>query len=328
MKLLVIRFSSIGDIVLTTPVIRCLAQQLDAEVHFITKQAFVAILEPNPYIHQVIGIDTKTTPIKTVVPRLKKEQYDYIIDLHQNWRSWYLRSKLGIPSTGFQKLNFKKWLLTQFKINILPKVHIVARYLATTASLGINNDRQGLDYFIPKKDYLLSLEVSPLLLPNQYIAFVIGAAHFTKRLPKEKIVQICNQIPKPIVLIGGPAESEVAKWIIQQTTNKKVINSCGEYTLHQSAALVDQAQWVIAHDTGFMHIAAALRKPIISVWGSTVPDLGMTPYLPQEEAPSIIVENEDLACRPCDKIGKNECPKGHFNCMQAINIQEIVKACS
>jgi ADP-heptose:LPS heptosyltransferase len=328
MKILLIRFSSIGDIVLTTPVIRCLALQLQAEVHFITKQSFVPLLRPNPYLKKVIGIDTTTTKLKTIVPVLQEENYDYVIDLHQNWRSWYLRGVLGVRSFGFDKLTFKKWLFTQFKINRLPSTHIVDRYLATTKTLGVQNDFQGLDYFIPTTDYIPATKVDPQLVPNHYICFVIGAAHFTKRLPTSKIIAICRQLTLPIVLIGGPAE-QTAAIAIQQATGPTVINACGAYNLHQSAAIVDQAQWVIAHDTGFMHIAAALRKPIISIWGNTVPAFGMTPYLPQKEPPtSVWIQNENLGCRPCDKIGKKACPKGHFQCMQSINIQEIVKACS
>jgi len=323
-KILIIRFSSIGDIVLTTPVVRCLKMQCpEVVIHYITKKAFASILEANPYVDKVFTIDKTSEPLKKVATRLQEEQYDCVIDLHKNWRSFYLRYRLGVKSFVFDKINWQKWLLTQFKIDKMPKVHIVDRYMKTVEQLGVKNDGQGLDYAIPSKDYIQAKALDKRLDTQTYIVFVIGAAHATKRLPAEKIKAICaNMSDELIVLIGGKGDVEASK--IVEEAGAHIINSCGQLNLHQSAAIVDQARLVIAHDTGFMHIAAALKKEIVSVWGNTVPKFGMYPYLPVTAPPFHVVENTILACRPCSKIGHKKCPKGHFRCMYDIDDKQII----
>lgn len=325
-KILLLRFSSIGDIVLTSPVVRCLKTQLEAvEIHFLTKKPFATILEANPYIDKVYTFDKAEQPLKEVVRTLKKEQYDIIVDLHKNFRSWYVSKKLGTPTLSFKKLNPQKWLLTQFKINWMPDVHIVDRYLDTVRSLNVLNDGKGLDYTIPPTDYLSCSSVDARLQGKQYLVFVIGAAHATKRLPPAKIKAICSLLKEElIVLIGGKGDLEAAK--IVETAGTHVINTCGQFNLHQSASIVDQARLVIAHDTGFMHIAAALKRPIVSIWGNTVPQFGMYPYLPADGPGFSIIEQPNLACRPCSKIGYAQCPKGHFKCMNQLEETAIVEA--
>jgi len=318
-KILLIRFSSIGDIVLTTPVIRALHQQLNAEVHLLSKRSFSGVLSANPYIKKIWSIDKK---VSEVLPDLKKQKFTAIVDLHVNLRTWKVRfGLLGVPFYRFNKLNWQKWLLTKFKINRLPNIHIVDRYLAAAKPLGIKNDGQGLDHFISQKD-----EVNPndFSLKSPYVALVTGAAHATKRLPVEKLIEICEKIPHQIVLLGGPNEKEQGE-IIAKAAGKHVINVCGHTRLQQSASLLKQASCVVTHDTGLMHIAAAFQLPIISIWGNTVPEFGMSPYLTQTTKEHTVFEVKNLNCRPCSKIGYNECPKGHFNCMQQQNAAAVAK---
>ncbi len=317
-KTLIIRFSSIGDIVLTTPVIRCLKEQKpDAEIHYLTKKSFSGILNPNPYLTKIHSIEKD---VKEVTADLKKENFDFVIDLHNNIRSAQIKRALGKPSSVFKKLNFKKWLLVNFKINNMPAMHVVDRYMDAAAVLGIKNDNKGLDYFIPAKDEVL-ISSLPASHQNGYIGFVIGAKHFTKRLPIEKIIAVCKKINKPIVLLGGP-EDVVRAEEIEKACGSFIYNACGKYNLNQSASLVKQAVRIISHDTGLMHIAAAFKKDIISVWGNTVPAFGFSPYLPG--AGSKIVEVKNLSCRPCSKIGYDKCPKGHFKCMMLIDETEFI----
>jgi ADP-heptose:LPS heptosyltransferase len=153
-----------------------------------------------------------------------------------------------------------------------------------------------------------------------YIGFVIGAKHFTKQLPVEKIISICKKINKPIILLGGKEDAARAE-MIENAVGKNIFNACGKYNLNQSASLIKQATKVITHDTGLMHIAAAFKKEIISVWGNTVPAFGFTPYLPDPN--SRMVEVKNLSCRPCSKIGYDKCPKGHFKCMMEIDEKEF-----
>lgn len=309
-KILLIRFSSIGDIVLTTPVIRALHLQLGAEVHLLTKNSFRAVLSANPHLKHIWSIDSH---VNEVLPELKKQDFTAIVDLHSNLRSLQVRLGLfNVPVYRFNKLNWQKWLFTKFKINRMPDIHIVDRYLAAASPLGIQNDGKGLDHFIPEKD---QVHPSDYGLQQPYIALVTGAAHATKRLPFEKLIDICKKTPQQIVLLGGPDEEQQGEAIVK-AAGDHVINACGRARLHQSASLLQQAVCVITHDTGLMHMAAAFRLPILSVWGNTVPEFGMYPYLPEEDEKNIIFEIKDLSCRPCSKIGFNECPKGHFDCMQ------------
>ena len=321
MKFLIIRFSSIGDIVLTTPVIRCLKKQLpDAEIHFITKPQFKTILENNPYIDKLIILEDW----KTTIQQLKTEQYNYIIDLHHNLKSLRLKAALyKVPSFSFNKLNIEKWLLTSFKINVLPKKHIVDRYLETLDLFNIKNDGYGLDYFIADKNVVPYTDL-PTSHLHGFITIVIGAAHNTKKLPVEKLKQLCSFINHPLILLGGKEDAATGNEIAQ-TDSIKIYNACGKFSLNESADLIKKSKFVITYDTGLMHIAAAFKKPVISIWGNTISQFGMYPYYGNDNVENIKFEVEDLPCRPCSKIGYKKCPRGHFKCMNKQDINLIAE---
>src|SRR5258706_2831338 len=205
MKILIVRFSSIGDIVLTTPVVRCLKTQSDnAEIHYATKTQFQSILESNPYIDKIFYLNES---LNELILELKREKYDVVIDLHNNLRTRILKWRLGVRSRSFNKLNIEKWLIVNFKINHLPDQHIVERYLETTKYLGVKNDALGLDYFIPDQD-----EVPWEWLPETYrtgfVAYAIGAQHETKKLPAARMIELCKKINRPIILLGGREDFE------------------------------------------------------------------------------------------------------------------------
>ena len=319
-KILVLRFSSIGDIVLTTPVVRALKQQLpNAQIHYATKYNFRSLIESNPYIDRVHYLREN---LGELIKELLAEKFDYLVDLHRNLRTSVIKFRLGVPAQSFDKLNLKKWLLVRFKVNKLPAVHIVDRYLAAAADLGVSNDNQGLDYFIPPADEV-ALASLPTTHQNGYYAFAIGAQHYTKRLPTERIIELCAKINAPVVLLGGQEDQAVAEEITHYFQNRtssiesrtSIYNACGQYNLNQSASLVKQALAVFSHDTGLMHIAAAFKKKIYSIWGNTVPEFGMYPYQTEFE----VWERPHLYCRPCSKIGYRQCPQGHFKCMREID---------
>ncbi len=321
MKFLIIRFSSIGDIVLTTPVVRCLKKQVpDVEVHFLTKKSFTSIVESNPYIDKIITLGNDWD---TMIDALKSEQYDYIIDLHHNLRTLRIKKALKVKSFSFNKLNIQKWLLTALKINVLPKLHIVDRNLLTLTSFGVLNDGKGLDYFIPEKDKVKDQDI-PASHHFGYIGIVIGAALETKKLPVHRLKELCSKINYPIILLGGP-EDKANGDIVAATDDIKIYNSCGKFNLNESADLVRRSKLIITHDTGLMHIAAALKKPIVSIWGNTVTDFGMTAYYGNDTITDTRFEVTGLSCRPCSKIGYKQCPKKHFNCMELQNIDLIAK---
>lgn len=320
-KILIIRFSSIGDIVLTTPVVRCLKLQLpDAEVHYLTKKQYVPLLTANPYIGRIWEYEDN---FGELLPELKKQKFDYIADLHKNARSAWVVLNLRRPSGTFPKLNLQKWLLAKFRIDLLPHVHIVDRYFSAVRKLGITNDGKGLDYFIPPADEV-DISILPASHQAGYYAFVIGARHNTKIFPAERVATLCTRLPKPVVLLGGPEDRHRAI-LIASLAGTRAFNACGSFSINQSASLIRQSERVITNDTGLMHIAAALKKPVISVWGNTVPAFGMYPYLPEEmQYLSTIVEVKGLHCRPCSKLGYSACPKKHFNCMNLIDDDQIL----
>ena len=319
-KFLIIRFSSIGDIVLTTPVVRCLKQQVpEAEVHYLTKSTFKGILENNPFIDKLWLWENE----KDIVSFLKKEKFDFIIDLHNNLRTSILKWKLNVPAFSFKKLNIEKYLFVRFRMKVLPPIHIVDRYLQTLDFFKVMNDNKGLDYFLSDAEEKYGLKIKDEI-GNQYISLVVGALKGTKKLPLDKQIALCNKLNKPVVLLGGKAEIEDGKAIAAASKNI-VLNLCGEITLGESAAIVKNAKAVITHDTGLMHIAAAFKKPIISIWGNTVPEFGMSPYMPNTSNLNYFSEVKDLKCRPCSKIGFQECPQKHFSCMQTQDINKIAE---
>ena len=328
MKILILRFSSIGDIVLTTPVIRTVKTQLErAEVHYATKEQYRSLFEANPYIDKMHYLGEK---LSDLILELKEEHFDYVIDLHHNLRTWQVKRQLGVPSFSYNKLNVEKWLMVNLKINKLPNVHIVDRYMKTVEPLGVKMDALGLDYFIPDNDEV-PLDWLPEGFRGEYVVFAIGAQHATKKLPLEKMIELCDRINKPVVLLGGKEDEatgeELARFFSRegepagtteglQRLNKKTIvyNGCGKFNINQSASVVKQARYVFTHDTGLMHIAAAFKKEVFSIWGNTIPSFGMYPY----RTKFTVLENNKLPCRPCSKIGHNKCPKGHFKCMRDV----------
>lgn len=317
-KILIIRLSSIGDVVLTTPVIRCVKNQVEnAEIHFVTKQKFASILASNPYIAKV---HVYNDSLSNLINELKAEKFNYVIDLHQNFRSNRIKRSLSCTSFSVDKLNWQKFLLIKFKINRLPNKHIVDRYLDSVAPLNVKNDGKGLDYFIPVNENFNESNL-PALFKSGYIAFVIAGTYNTKKLPVEKVAEICRQISYPVILLGGRKEFDDGEKIISQS-NGNVLNLAGKTSLNQSASLVKNAKLVLTNDTGLMHIAAVYQKKILSFWGNTVPAFGMTPYLPDSDSKQLEVDN--LKCRPCSKLGFQHCPKKHFRCMNEINVAEAI----
>lgn len=327
-KILIIRFSSIGDIVLTTPVIRAIKTQVDdAEVHFCTKKQYGFVLEANPYVDKFHYLEDD---FNSLVQSLAEEQFDFIVDLHNNLRTKRLKSRLSVENKAFSKLNWEKWLIVNLKIDKLPNVHIVDRYLEAATPLGVKADALGLEYFIPEKD-----EIEKSWLPDthqkDYVVFAIGGNHKTKQLPVDRMIELCDKINKPIILLGGKEDAAVGERVedffdrkhekadfkesLEELGKKALIyNACGKFNFNQSASIVKGASYVFTHDTGLMHVAAAMNKNIFSIWGNTIPEFGMYPY----RTKFTILEKKGLSCRPCSKIGYDKCPKGHFKCMNDI----------
>jgi len=321
-KILIIRFSSIGDIVLTTPIVRAVKVQTDCELHLLTKKQYEGLYYANPHVDQIHSFSKNITEC---LIDLKNEKFDVIIDLQKNFRSYKLKRELKVKSYTFPKLNIEKWLLVNLKINKLPDTHIVDRYFKAVEPISITNDEKGLEYYIPASD-----EVAPENIDSRfkdgYISFVIGGQHYTKILPPEKAAEIISKIDKPVVLLGGHEDKKRGEEIIRLVPKSDIINTCGELNINQSASLIRSSDVVITNDTGLMHIAAAFQKKIVSIWGNTVPAFGMYPYMPENKSNYFISEVEGLSCRPCSKLGYQKCPKKHFRCMMDQDVGGIVEA--
>ena len=318
-KILIIRFSSIGDIVLTSPILRAIkAQKPDLEVHYLTKKAFASVLENNPHIDHLVLLDND---IQKTIKELRKENYDYIIDLHKNLRTFRIKKALGVNASSYEKLNWEKWLLVKFNINNLPQVHIVQRYFDTLKKIGIRDDKKGLEYYSGLENEAI-INGLPAEIMKEFAAIVIGGTYYTKQIPVSKIVELIHLISIPIVLLGGAEDQDLAKEVEAKST-KKIQIAVGKSTLNESAEIIRRSQFIVSGDTGLMHIAAAYQKKIFSLWGNTVPMFGMYPYMPENPELSIIIENKELKCRPCSKLGLQECPKQHFDCMLKLDFKEI-----
>jgi ADP-heptose:LPS heptosyltransferase len=315
-KILIIRFSSIGDIVLTTPVVRCIKKQLNAEVHYLVKPGFAHVIHENPYIDRIHRLSENQND---TISELKEENFDLIIDLHKSIRSLRISQALSIKTIRFDKLNISKWLAVNLNINRLPKAkHLVDRYFDALSGLGVKDDGEGADYFIMPEDEYDAQELIKGF--SDFQVLVLGATYFTKRIPKEKSIEIIALYPHHTILLGGKDVHDSAAEI-SELFPEKVINFCGKIGLGVSAGIIKHSRRVYTGDTGLMHIAAALQKELKVLWGNTIPEFGMFPYYGANHPDNHTdLQVKNLSCRPCSKLGYDQCPKGHFRCMMDIEI--------
>ena len=202
----------------------------------------------------------------------------------------------------------------------MPAQHITLRSLEAVAPLGVVNDEQGLDYFIPEGKGI-DLEDLPVSHRFGYIAIVIGASYATKKLPVPKLQELCRLIDYPIVLVGGKEDQQEGD-AVAAADAIKVYNACFLFCLHESADIVKQSKLVISHDTGLQYIACAFNKKVLAIWGGTSPKLAVEPYYGANQlrlhTNGIAYHNflvPALSCQPCSNYGTKKCPKGHFKCM-------------
>ncbi len=318
-KFLVVRFSSIGDIVLTSPVLRLIKRRIPgAELHFVTKKAFAPLLENNPHIDKLHLLDDS---LWQLIRQLRAERFDYVIDLHDNLRSLLIKLFSGSRWRTYQKNRWGRWLLVATGINRM-KGHIVERYLQTLKPWMVDDDGEGLDFFVSPKT-AVRIEDLPPAFASGFVALVAGTMHYTKQLPLQKQVDICRRIPFPVLILGGKKEADLANEIIRLSGRTDIVNGCGRYSLSESALWIKLSKVVVTNDTGLMHIAAAFAKPILVTYGNSVSAFGFDPY---RVPSSSRIFQVDIACRPCSKFGGATCPKGHFRCMQQMDSAAIAAA--
>ena len=325
-KILIIRFSSIGDIVLASPVFRCVKKQIpDSEVHFLSEISCKRASEHNPYIDQFFYFDHF---LEKTIEVLQEEKYDHIVDLENDATSKAIIKALKVKALAINDLSFKKTLFTKFKINFLPSKHITQRFLDVVAPLHVKDDGNGLDFFIAKEDEVAAHDL-PTAHSEGYYVLNIGAKFFTKTFPTEKFIELCSKIDHPIIIVGGREDILAGAQIAAQDTIK-IYNACGKFNHGETADIMQKAKVIIGNVNDLMYIACAFKKPIVALWGSGSPKFGAESYygeyfIRQQQKP--IFENEylNLHCQPCSEKGLDACPKAHFNCMQKIDIDEVIR---
>lgn len=312
-----------GDIVLTSPVIRSITNQLNAVIHVLTKPAFADFYSQHPnvvkvYEHHVQG---------GIIDALRKEKYDLVIDLHNNLRSRFYTLRLGKPVRRFFKANLQKWLTVQLhNSKYLPESHLVHRYFYSLQKDGLKYDNLGLDFYF-QKDFTggKGADIITQLSNGGFVLLALGGTYATKRIPYELAKALIHKTSYRFVLVGGSDCAEIANTLTNDFPDQ-VTDTTAQLNIFESAWLAKHAGIVISGDSVMMHITAALKKPLIAIWGNTIPEFGMYPLYPSDMDICYNFEVPKLSCRPCSKLGKDKCPKGHFNCMMHQDVNAIIPA--
>ncbi|NPV10726.1 MAG: glycosyltransferase family 9 protein [Ignavibacteria bacterium] len=322
-KILIIRLSSLGDVLLTYPLIKILKERENEPViYFLVKEKFAQAIETNPFIDGVIQLNERNQ--KEVKSFIKNENFDIVIDLQNNFRSHQLYPfSLKTRIYRFKKPSLKKFLLVNFKINFLKNNKSIALQYIRTVYPELDLNQLPLYFEIPK-EYELRADN---LLPEHFkekvlIGICPGSKHFTKRYPVDLFVQVIKTLIQKdysIALFGGSNDKEICKSL--EIDSAAVKNFQNENDLFETAALMKKCSAIITNDSGLMHLSSLLKIPTVAIFGSTIKEFGFAPIFEK----SIIVENENLDCRPCSHIGKSSCPKKHFKCMRDITPDLIVQ---
>lgn len=320
-KILIIRFNAIGDIILTTPVIRAIHHQIkQAEIHILVNQKYQNILSNNPYVSK---IHTYANNKNQVVEQLRTEQFNFVIDLQNTRKSHKICHQLNLPHSSFNKLKIKKLIYTRLKINTLPLNHIVDRYFDAAKPLRVVNDGQGLDFNIPETEKF-NTDNFPIFFEDGFIAILLDADKGTKKIPINKLMEIIPMLLKPVVLIGDRNSSAIGDELVNRLGDR-VYNICGQLSVNQYASIIEQSLCVLTGDNDYMQVAAALKKPICSLWGSSIPEFGNYPYMPNDRELFRMFEICSIKCRPCGKRGFRKCPHRNFKCMNRISSFEVAE---
>ena len=333
-KTLVIRFSSIGDIVLSTPLLRLLRARFpNGQIDYVTRSEYTELIKSNQNLNRTYGFDARQgfDGLRTLKQNIKAERYDLIVDIHDSLRSKYLRSLRGPTRVIVDKRVLERSMLVNFKKNVYKDVvSVVDRYIETVRDLGVVNDGKGLELHIPDEVLFgVSAKIAKLRL-NQFkkvIGLCPGARHFTKRWPAERYARVgaafAQKMDAKILLLGGAADEPVCNQICWEINNEvdaeRATSLCGQLRLLETAAAMEYCDIILTNDTGLMHIAVAMHKKVLAIFGSTVKEFGFFPYDPA----AVVLEQSGLTCRPCSHIGRSECPEKHFKCMTEIDADRV-----
>jgi lipopolysaccharide heptosyltransferase II len=335
-KTVVFRLSSIGDIILSSPLLRGLRSAAGpaARIDFVVKKQYAELVKFNPHLSIVHEYDEATglDGLHQLGEELRAEQYGLVVDIHNNLRTKYLRRRCeGAEIVQVSKQGLERWILVHLKKNIYKdNVPVAERYLSTVSRFDVVNDGKGLEIFIPDEiQFGVTSRMGSLRLHRyrKVIGICPGAKHFTKRWPQEKFAAIASRLSREfeakIFIFGGVDDrqpgTEIAAVIAKETGEQSITNFAGTLRLLETAAAMEYCDLIITNDTGLMHLASARQKKILAIFGSTVKEFGFFPYGTE----SVVLERNDLSCRPCSHIGRNSCPEKHFRCMNDITAEDV-----
>jgi heptosyltransferase-2 len=325
--------SSIGDVILTSPLIRQLHENFPkTQIDFLIRTEYADLVKYNPYLSNILQFDVNTgyKGLRELKYFVKKQGYDIVIDLHRNFRSFILRRFSPKPTIlKINKNRIIRLLRVKFNINLYKRFHdknisIAEKYLKVASNLmPIKNDLR-LELFLPQKVADKSKQLWRRLESEGFHVIIApGARHFTKRWPPELYSELILKINQTFgwrtLLVGSKDETSLIQ-DVQKKTGEASEFSAGYFSLLETAALIKSAPLFISNDSGLMHIAAAFETPQIAIFGSTTQELGFFPINPNAS----VVENKNLNCRPCTHIGRKSCPKKHFKCMVEITPQKVL----
>jgi heptosyltransferase-2 len=328
-KILVLRLSSIGDVVLTTPVLRALRLRFPlARIDFLVKSKYACLLEGNPHLDRVLTLPdaSGTSALLHTLADLRRQRYDLLIDLHKNWRTTLLRLGVRAPdSRVYRKHVFRRALYVWLKKDSLALPSTVQRYFHAVLPLGVVDDGRGPELHLSvsarrrTKVWLRELGWNG----EPAIGLVPGAGYLTKCWPSERYAELGRRLAKPgrQVFIFGSKEDQEAASLICHRVGPRAVNLAGRLSLSESVAAIGFCELVIANDTGLMHVANALGKKLVAIFGSTTGGLGFLPH-----GRDVRVIEADVGCRPCSHLGRSRCPRGHFRCMNDITVERVQQA--
>lgn len=327
-----VRLSSIGDIILTTPLLRSLRTSYpEAHIAFLIKKPFAELLSTSSYIDELITFDKKEgfAGLKKIKQYLRRQHFDLYLDIHNNWRSRYLRVGLNAGKiTTYRKYILKRTLLIWFKINLYKEIiPVYRRYFDSVRHLGLHYDGRGTDIQVPAA---VHDKVKGLLINAGYtftMPLVIlspGATYYNKRWKSGGFVETARyliQHRSVFVVVHGGKDDILRCQEIALSIGSHAVSMAGQLSLAESAALLRLSKLVIANDSGLLHLAQSQKTPVVGIYGATTRELG---YFPMDQDSSVIETR--LSCRPCTHNGLNKCPKKHFRCMHDISVNQVAEA--
>ncbi len=339
LKILIIRFSSLGDVLLTTPLIRLLREKYPkAQIDFLVRKEYSQVVHYNPHLSKILEFDVREgfKGLKKLKNEIWHYKYHVILDLQRNLRSGYLTFGRVINKLSHtdilkvRKNQIIRFILVKWKLNLYKKMYnriipVWEKYVRTAQKLEIVPDEGKLELF-PSEDAQIQADQFLKNLPagDWHLIIAPGAKHVTKRWPIDYFTDLIHQLYKSYkiktLLIGGEQDNEVIEDILRGIPNGIALSTAGKLTLLETAVIIKKSKLVISNDSGLMHVASAFNRPLIAIFGSTVEEFGFFPNNPN----AIAIENKGLYCRPCSHIGRTSCPEKHFKCMMEIKPKKIL----